>query len=155
MRAIRHQTQPTGLACMATCLAMLTGRKAKFVDEEFTPKYIKRQVDVPMFLAMYGIRCIPQVTADIHQLAIGKLYLACVPSLMMAGMFHQVIIDTRSGKIEVFDPGQGYSKTTQFYVPHDSVMLDQDSEFYDRLAFPLRTWILDYELEILEDAEQS
>ena len=155
MREIKHQTQPTGLACIATCLAMLTGRRAQFVDEEFTPKYVRQQGDVPMFLAMYGIRCIPQITSGIHQLHLGKLYLACVPSLMMAGMFHQVIIDTREGRIEVYDPGQGFSKKTQYYVPPDSLTLKHDNAFYDNLAFPLRTWILDYEIEILEDGDQS
>lgn len=153
MRRIVHQTQPTPLSCIATCLAMLVGRKAHFVDQEFTPKYLRNQHDIPMFLAMWGIMCRPQLTAGIHQLATGSLYLATVPSLMSAGLFHQIIIDTRSGNVEVFDPGQGVSKTTQYYVPPESPTLNQDSQFYDPLAFPLRTWILDYELVILEDAD--
>lgn len=154
MRQIIHQTQPTPLACVATCLAMLCGRKAEFVDAEFTPKYVRKQGDIPMFLAMWGILCKPQLAAGIHELNIGSLYLATVPSLMSAGLFHQIIIDVREGVIEVYDPGQGFSKTTQYYVPPDSLMLDPDSEFYSNLAFPLRTWILDYELVILEDGEQ-
>lgn len=155
MRAIKHQTQPTGLACMATCLAMLTGRIAKFVDEEFTPRYVRHQSDVPMFLAMYGIRCIPKITAGIHQLTTGKLYLATVPSLMLPGTFHQIIIDTRNGILKIFDPAQGYSKTTQYYCTPNSPLLDQHGEVYDRMAFPMRSWILDYELEIIEDGEQQ
>lgn len=153
MRTIKHQTQPTPLSCIATCLAMLAGRPAKFVDQEFTPKYVRNQHDIPMFLAMWGIICKPQITAGIHELKIGSLYLATVPSLMSAGLFHQIIIDVREGHVEVYDPGQGVSKTTQFYVPPDSLMLDHDSEFYSNLAFPLRTWILDYELVIVEDGE--
>lgn len=153
MRRIVHQTQPTPLSCIATCLAMLCGRKAEFVDAEFTPKYVRKQADIPMFLAMWGILCKPQLAAGIHELNIGSLYLATVPSLMSAGLFHQIIIDVREGIIEVYDPGQGFSKTTQYYVPPDSPMLDHDSEFYSNLAFPLRTWILDYELVILEDVD--
>ena len=153
MRQIKHQTQPTPLSCIATCLAMLAGRPAKFVDQEFTPKYVRNQHDIPMFLAMCGILCKPQITSGIHELKIGSLYLATVPSLMSAGLFHQIIIDVREGIVEVYDPGQGVSKTTQFYVPPDSLMLDHDSEFYSNLAFPLRTWILDYELVIVEDGE--
>lgn len=63
MRRIVHQTQPTPLSCIATCLAMLVGRKAHFVDQEFTPKYLRQQHDIPMFLAMWGIMCKPQLTA--------------------------------------------------------------------------------------------
>ena len=155
MKEIKHQTQPTGLACMATCLAMLTGRKAKFVDEEFTPKHVRHQSDVPMWLAMYNIRCIPQLTAGIHQLHTGKVYLATVPSLMTAGLFHQIIIDTRLGTVAVYDPAEGYSKTTQFYIDPDHNRLKMDHPDYDKLAFPLKTWILDYELEFLDDGEQS
>lgn len=153
MRRIVHQTQPTPLSCIATCLAMLVGRKAKFVDQEFTQDYGQQKVDVPMALAPFNIMCKPQLAAGVHQLATGSLYLATVPSLMSAGLFHQIIIDTRSGKVEVFDPGQGVSKTTQYYVPPESPTLDPDSQFYDPLAFPLRTWILDYELVILDDAD--
>lgn len=153
MRRIVHQTQPTPLSCIATCLAMLCGRKAKFVDAEFTQDYGQQKVDVPMALAPFNIMCKPHLSAGVHQLATGSLYLATVPSLMSAGLFHQILIDTRSGKVEVFDPGQGVSKTTQYYVPPESPTLNQDSQFYDRLAFPLRTWILDYELVILEDAD--
>lgn len=153
MRRIVHQTQPTPLSCIATCLAMLVGRKAHFVDAEFTQDYGQQKVDVPMALAPFNIMCKPQLAAGVHQLATGSLYLATVPSLMSAGLFHQIIIDTRSGKVEVFDPGQGVSKTTQYYVPPESPTLDQDSQFYDHLAFPLRTWILDYELVILDDAD--
>lgn len=153
MRRIVHQTQPTPLSCIATCLAMLCGRKAHFVDQEFTQDYGQQKVDVPIALAPFNIMCKPQLAAGVHQLATGSLYLATVPSLMSAGLFHQIIIDTRSGKVEVFDPGQGVSKTTQYYVPPESPTLDPDSQFYDPLAFPLRTWILDYELVILDDAD--
>uniref|UniRef100_A0AAU8EEH7 Peptidase C39 domain-containing protein n=1 Tax=Klebsiella phage vB_Kpn2-P2 TaxID=3230849 RepID=A0AAU8EEH7_9VIRU len=153
MRRIVHQTQPTPLSCIATCLAMLVGRKAHFVDQEFTQDYGQQKVDVPMALAPFNIMCKPHLAAGIHELKVGSLYLACVPSLMMAGMFHQVIIDTRSGKIEVFDPGRGYSKTTQYYVAPGHKYLDIDHPNYDRLAFPLRTWILDYELVILDDVD--
>lgn len=153
MRTIKHQTQPTALSCIATCLAMLQGRDAGIVDDEFTLEYANNRTDVPMYLAADRIKCIPHLAAGIHQLTIGKLYLATVPSLMSAGLFHQIIIDVREGIIEVYDPGQGFSKTTQYYVPPDSPMLDHDSEFYSNLAFPLRTWILDYELVILEDVD--
>lgn len=154
MRAIEHQTQPTPLACIATCLAMLTRRKAKFVDQEFTPKYVHGKADIPMWLANYGIKCIPQITSGIHQLHTGKLYLATVPSLMSQGLFHQVIIDTRlAPSIAVYDPAEGFSKTTQFYVAPGHNRLVMDHPDYDRLAFPLATWILDYELEYTEDGE--
>lgn len=151
MREIKHQTQPTPLSCIATCIAMIQGRDAGLVDDEFTLYYSKQRTDVPMYLAHDGIMCKPHLAAGIHELKIGSLYLATVPSLMSAGLFHQVIIDVREGIVEIYDPGQGFSKTTQFYVPPDSPMLDHDSEFYSNLAFPLRTWILDYELVIPED----
>lgn len=154
MFTITHQTQPTPLSCIATCLAMLVGRPAKFVDQEFTTKYVHNKIDIPMFLATHGIICKPQLTAGIHELHIGKLYLATVPSLMSAGLFHQIIIDVRHGKVEVYDPAHGYSRTTQFYVSPNSLLLDHDGEFYSNLAFPLRTWILDYELVIVEDGGQ-
>ena len=154
MRQIIHQTQPTPLSCVATCLAMLQGRDAGVVDDEFTLYYSKQRTDVPMYLARDGIMCKPHLAAGIHELTTGCLYLATVPSLMTAGLFHQIIIDTRKGFVEVYDPARGYSKTTQFYVPPDSPMLDNDSEFYSNLAFPLRTWILDYELVIISDGEQ-
>lgn len=151
MRQIIHQTQPTPLSCVATCLAMLTHRPATFIDQQFTQKYADQMTDVPMFLSFYGIMCKPGLAAGIHNLHQGKLYLATVPSLMTAGLFHQIIIDTRFGIIDVYDPAEGFSKTCQYYVRADSPKLDNDDQAYDKLAFPLRTWILDYELMVLKD----
>ena len=151
MQKLRRQTQPNSLSCIATCLAMLTHRPASFIDQEFTQKYTDQKTDIPMFLSFYGIMCKPGLAAGIHNLHQGKLYLATVPSLMTSGLFHQVIIDTRFGIIDVYDPAEGFSKTSQYYIRPDSPKLDHDDPTYDKLAFPLRTWILDYELMMVKD----
>lgn len=151
MKRIKHQTQPTPFSCIATCLAMLMNRSAHYVDKEFTQAYAEQKVDVPMALAPFGIMCKPHFSAGIHNLNTGSLYLATVPSLMTSGLFHQIIIDTRAGIVEVYDPGKGMTYRTQHYVRSDSPVLNHDDPYYDKLAFPLRTWIIDYEITFTDD----
>lgn len=150
MKRIHHQTQPTASSCIATCLAMLINRDSSHVNDEFTKDYISGHIDVPVYLGRYGILCKPQLAAGIHQLTTGKLYLATVPSLQLAGMFHQVIIDTRDGEIKVLDPAKGFNKKVQYYTISSSE-LDSDSESYNNCAYPLRSFILDYEIVFVED----
>ena len=134
---IKHQTQPTSMSCIATCMAMLVDRPAHFVDQEFSLDYMSGVRDVPMFLAEYGSRCIPWLSAGIHQFTEGKLYLATVPSLQLPGLFHQIIIDTRFGELEVYDPTKGYDGKLHYVASPDTE---------DKTAWPLRSFIIDYEI---------
>lgn len=152
MQKIRHQTQPDHMSCMATCLAMLMGNiSAVTVHHDFSHRFDDGHVNVPAYLGRYDILCKPFLAAGNHQLQPGKVYLATVPSLMGQGMFHQIIIDTREGIINVFDPGRGMSKKTQYYVRADSPKRNHDDPEYDKLAFPLLTFILDYEIIYVRD----
>ena len=136
---ITHQKQPTIMACVATCLAMLVKEDAIYVDAEFSKQYSKGAIDVPAYLGGFGVCCTPWLSAGIHALSDDKIYLATVPSLQLPGLFHQIVIDTRFGQVEVFDPCKGIPSKLHYefnYNPEDPT------------SYPLRSFIIDYEIKL-------
>lgn len=139
---IKHKTQPTMMSCIATCLAMLLDKDPKEVDEEFSLEYIRGHIDVASYLYRQGIFAQPHVTAGIHQIRPGRLYLATVPSLQIPGLFHQIIIDARFDNVTVYDPCKGLEGKQYYSYDH----IAEDSE----LAYPLRSFLIDYEIILPE-----
>lgn len=147
---IIHQSQPTMMSCIATCMAMLIKEDAVYVDQEFSNAYTEGSSDVPAYLGMFGIRCIPHLSAGMHDISAFKVYLATVPSLQLPGLFHQIIIDTRFGQVSVYDPCKGIPNK-QWYT------FEVDRDKIDAFAYPLRSYIIDYEIILPVDVsyEQS
>ena len=135
---INHITQPNIMACIPTCLAMLTSKDPVDVDREFTPLYNEGLLDVASYLYRYNIFAQPHLTAGIHQIRPGRLYLATVPSLQLPGLFHQIIIDARFGDVKVYDPCKGLQGKQ--YYSYDHIAEGDD------LAYPLRSFLIDYEI---------
>lgn len=139
---ITHKTQPTMMSCMAACLAMLLDRDVEEVDNEFSLDYVRGYIDVATYLYRQGIFAQPHITAGMHQIYPGRLYLATVPSLQLPGLFHQIIIDARFGDVKVYDPCKGL-QGKQYYS------YDHTAEGND-LAYPLRSFLIDYEIILPE-----
>lgn len=139
---IAHKTQPTVMSCIPTCLAMLLGKDPKEVDHEFSPSYIRGYIDVASYLYRYGVLALPHVTAGIHQILKGRLYLATVPSLQTPGLFHQIIIDARFDSVIVYDPVKGLEGKQ--YYSYDHIAEGNN------LAYPLRSFVIDYEIILPE-----
>lgn len=76
-------------------------------------------------LHMMGIRFAVLPLED-NTVWMDKVYLACVPSLNLPGSFHQILLDTRSGDLEVLDPAE---ESKERYTPDN-----------------LTSWILEYEI---------
>lgn len=139
---ITHKTQLTVMSCIATCLAMLLDKDPKQVDDEFTTDYIRGFTDVSNYLYKHGIFAQPHITAGIHQIRPGRLYLATVPSLQLPGLFHQIIIDARFDGVTVYDPCKGLEGKQ--YYSYDHIAEGND------LAYPLRSFLIDYEIILPE-----
>ena len=139
---ITHKTQPTIMSCVPTCLAMLLDKDPKEVDDEFSSAYIRGHIDIASYLYQRGIFAQPHITAGIHQIRHGRLYLATVPSLQQPGLFHQIIIDARFDGVTVYDPVKGLEGKQ--YYSYDHVAEGND------LAYPLRSFLIDYEIILPE-----
>lgn len=139
---IKHKTQPTVMSCMAACLAMLLDRDVEEVDNEFSLDYVRGYIDVASYLYRQGIFAQPHVTAGMHQIRPGRLYLATVPSLQLPGLFHQIIIDARFDGVTVYDPAKGLEGKQYYSYDH----IAEENE----LAYPLRSFLIDYEIILPE-----
>lgn len=139
---ITHKTQPTVMSCMAACLAMLLERDVEEVDSEFSLDYVRGYIDVATYLYRQGIFAQPHITAGMHQIRPGRLYLATVPSLQLPGLFHQIIIDARFSDVKVYDPCKGLQGKQ--YYSYDHIAEGND------LAYPLRSFLIDYEIILPE-----
>lgn len=139
---ITHKTQPTVMSCMAACLAMLLDRDVEEVDNEFSLDYVRGYIDVATYLYRQGIFAQPHITAGMHQIYPGRLYLATVPSLQLPGLFHQIIIDARFDGVTVYDPCKGLEGKQYYSYDH----IAEENE----LAYPLRSFLIDYEIILPE-----
>lgn len=139
---ITHKTQPTMMSCMAACLAMLLDKDVEEVDSEFSLDYIRGYIDVASYLYQRGIFAQPHITAGMHQIRPGRLYLATVPSLQLPGLFHQIIIDARFDGVTVYDPAKGLEGKQYYSYDH----IAEENE----LAYPLRSFLIDYEIILPE-----
>lgn len=139
---ITHKTQQSMMSCIPTCLAMLLDKDPKQVDDEFTTDYIRGFTDVSNYLYKHGVFAQPHITAGMHQIRPGRLYLATVPSLQLPGLFHQIIIDARFGNVTVYDPCKGLEGKQYYSYDH----IAEDNE----LAYPLRSFLIDYEIILPE-----
>lgn len=139
---IKHKTQKSIMSCIPTCLAMLLDKDPEQVYDEFTKDYIHGFTDVSTYLHKHGVFAQPHITAGMHQIRPGRLYLATVPSLQLPGLFHQIIIDARFGDVKVYDPCKGLQGKQ--YYSYDHVAEGND------LAYPLRSFLIDYEIILPE-----
>lgn len=134
-----HQTQPTPMGCVCTCIAMLMGEDAQSVIDRYHEKYyVKRSMDVGDILAEQAFIFRREMAGTVLTLYPGAVYLLTVASLNIPGGLHQILVDYRdtAGPV-VLDPAKGYGKRK--YYTSDQTEADEVSN-----AFLLFSWIVDY-----------
>lgn len=134
-----HQTQPTPMGCVCTCIAMLMGEDAQSVIDRYHEKYyVERSMDVGEILAEQAFIFRREMAGTVLTLYPGSVYLLTVASLNIPGSLHQILVDYRdtAGPV-VLDPAKGYGKRK--YYTFDQKEADEVNN-----AFLLFSWIVDY-----------
>jgi len=122
MRTFIQQQQPTQNSCVSTSLAMLLGRPAKEVIEEFHDLYFANKAEVHDYLQVSGF----EEDKDFFCLGVkdqyaewGNVYLGAAPSLNLERYLHYILLDyRRTGELVVYDPQNG-NEGKRFYTADD------------------------------------
>jgi hypothetical protein len=138
-KELKHQTQPTPMSCVCTCLAMLMDCPAQEVIDKYHRDYFELQVtEVHHILSHEGFIYKQGMAGQVLPLLPGALYLLTVASLNIPGGLHQVLVDYRDEALPVvLDPAKGY-KGRKYYT-FDTIEADSVEQ-----AFVLSSWIIDY-----------
>lgn len=136
---LKHQTQPTPMSCVCTCLAMLMGAVVEDVIAKYHKAYFDDQTtDVGDILRAEAFIFEHKMAGRVETLYPGHVYLLTVASLNIPGGLHQVLVDYRDPATPIaLDPAKGYG-TRKYYT------LDQDEADEVDNAFLLFSWIVDY-----------
>lgn len=136
---MKHQTQPTPMSCVCTCLAMLMNQPAQDVIDAYHTAYFDDQVlDVHDILRENKFTFTHEMAGRVQTLLPGAVYLLTVASLNIPGGLHQILVDYREQNMpRVLDPAKGYSNRK--YYTFDTAEVDDVKE-----AFELFSWIVDY-----------
>lgn len=120
---LQQQTIHNG--CVCACIAMLSGRPVEEVTKDYHHLLWGGGFRTSELLTREQIPFVVLGTED-NSVWAGRVYLACVPSLNLPGSFHAILIDARSGEMEVLDPAE------------------EGKQRYTREN--LHSWILEYEV---------
>lgn len=131
---LAHQTQPTPYACVHTCIAMLAGVPVAQVMERFPGDGMDMRETYAALEAMK----LNWNALVFGRLVVDAVYLASVPSLNFEGGSHAVILDSRSGEIEVLDPNKG-REGKRYYVGWENDP-DDVKAIADGKAVRIRNW---------------
>lgn len=136
---LTHQTQPTPMSCVCTCLAMLMDTPAHEVIDKYHKAYFDKQiVNVHDILRENAFIFEHKMAGQVETLYPGAVYMLTVASLNIPGGLHQVMVDYRDPATPIaLDPAKGYG-TRKYYT------LDQDEADEVDNAFLLFSWIVDY-----------
>jgi len=126
--SIKHLSQTGHDACVATCCAMLLALPAEQVVDEFHKDFTNYLKTPEEYLAQHGVKV--RRTEDRNTLLFNRIYMLLVPSLNTPGMFHQILADTRGGKVTIYDPSRHYRYS----------MSPEKGEHQ------LLSWVIDYEV---------
>ncbi|QQM14132.1 hypothetical protein pVco14_082 [Vibrio phage pVco-14] len=127
------QHQPDNITCVSACAAMLMGRPVDTVVDEFHDDFQNFYIELDSYLAKHGVHI--KRTVNRQFLDHGKVYVLLVPSLNSPAHFHQVLADTRGGKVTIYDPAR---KGCQRYVGPGQALEPGETEII--------TWVIDYEV---------
>ncbi len=118
-RPITFVQQPTSDSCVSACLAMLLGIPVERVLEEFHDRYKAHEVKPFDYLAG-KIQAHYPVDAE-EDLEWDRVYLLGVPSLNIRGGMHAVLLDTRGGKLRLYDPNVGKAGREYYFLSRESL----------------------------------
>lgn len=135
MKEVKLVQQPTNDSCVSACLAMVTGLDIETVYNEFhDPYYVKRNQSIHRYAAEKGVDLQPAYTCY-NSLAERGVYLVTVPSLNIVGGLHEIVVDTRDGFINVYDPVRDGRYRYVSYA---------DVTDCGPLEVQLKSWLIDY-----------
>ena len=107
MKPVILQTQPTPHSCVSACLAMLLDVPVEEVHEEFHFPYRNFEMSILEYAHKKGMMFVSGQSDSV--LYYGMVYLLAVPSLNIKSGVHQIIVDTRNHKFQIYDPNEGYA----------------------------------------------
>lgn len=138
-KKLTHQTQPTPMGCVCTCLAMLMDEPAIEVIAKYHESYFDAQtIDVDEILRQEGFIFKHELAGRVQTLMPGAIYMLTVASLNIPGGLHQILVDYRdAAEPVVLDPAKGYPDRK--YYTADQYEADETSN-----ARMLFSWIVDY-----------
>lgn len=135
MKKINLVEQITNDSCVTACLAMVTGLDVHEIYREFHEDYfVKHTQTIHRYAAQKGVDLAPVHTCY-NSLAEPGVYLVTVPSLNIVGGLHEIVIDTRDGFINIYDPVR---KGRYRYVSY------ADVGDCGVLEVQLKSWLVDY-----------
>lgn len=136
---LKHQTQPTAMSCVCTCLAMLMDEPVIDVVSKYHEDYFNKQtLDMDEILRNEGFIFKHELAGRVQTLMPGAIYVLTVASLNIKGGLHQVLVDYRDPAQPVaLDPAKGYPDR-KYYTVDQHEADDKDN------AFLLFSWIVDY-----------
>lgn len=138
-KKLKHQTQPTPMGCVCTCLAMLLDEPAKDVIAKYHEAYFDKQtIEVHDILRENGFIFKHELAGRVQTLMPGAIYMLTVASLNIPGGLHQILVDYRdvAGPI-VLDPSEGYPGRKYYTAsPYEADTVDNARELF--------SWIIDY-----------
>lgn len=136
---LKHQTQPTPMSCVCTCLAMLLEEPAKDVIAKYHEAYFDKQtIEVHDILRENGFIFKHELAGRVQTLMPGAIYMLTVASLNIPGGLHQILVDYRDvAGPRVLDPAKGYGKRKYYTLDHNEA--DENPQ-----AFLLFSWIIDH-----------
>lgn len=111
---IKHVKQECPNSCSVACIAMVAGVTFDDVREKISRPALG-QTETDHLLVYYGI--LP--TRHSNDMQPNALYIATVPSLNKPGRMHSIVIDTRNGYMEVYDPNFG-RENVKVYTSDDA-----------------------------------
>lgn len=141
-----HVTQPTGLTCTSACLAMITFKPVQEVVLEFDAAYNAHDTTPAEYLESLGYAPQRYYTDSFNELAPGHIYLLTVPSVILNGLLHHVVLDFRDElNAIVLDPAMG-REGKRYYVLQSAGKLKDGDDDFDPLATPMVSWVVDLSL---------
>lgn len=138
---IEHQSQPTPMGCVCTCLAMLMGKPALDVIAKYHQRYfVDQTINGHDILREQGFIFEHKLAGSVETLHSGAVYMLTVASLNIQGGLHQILVDYREANApRVLDPARGYGKRK--YYTFDTNEVDEVPQ-----ACQLISWIVDYKI---------
>lgn len=117
---IKHQIQPCPVSCVATCLAMVSGKPASEIIERFHIKYRQGGLSLRQMLDELGVPFRSFDSADEPALEWEGAYICTSPSLNIQGGTHQIIVEVTGENYWVHDPVMGRDERL-YYVKRGGV----------------------------------
>lgn len=118
MFLITPQTQPCPVSCVATCIAMIAGKPATVIRDQFHDCYRDGNLSIGDMLRELGIPFTDFRSAERNSVNERGIWLLGVPSLNIRGGGHQIVLEwDDEDDLMVFDPNLGHDDRSYYVAP--------------------------------------